>query len=799
MRDFDYPLRRKRRLAMLLRTIAVLLRGPRPTTFPTLSPDRLPRMQGRVEIIRDGRGIPHIYAQNEPDLYAALGYLQGADRFVLLDILRHLGAGRLCDLIGNVTMPKDSDMFPGRRMIDLDAFVRPLDFEQQSQRDYEALDARPRECLDAFAAGINAALHAMRGVYPPEHLLLGPLHPWRPSDALLAARTCAFCVALPPLDVELTFDAARGHLGDDAARRLYPEAPWENAPTSYPVVEGSEPEPPLHLSGTGSNNWAVGAARSASGAPIFANDPHVPFLPLPTFWYHAHLDCPLYRIQGGLMLGCPIFGFGHNGHLAWGVTTAFRDAWDLYRIRRQPNDPTLYRQPDGTGRIAKHRENHSVRFGSDVPIEWETCEHGILYPGWKHHDGIDLALRYAPSDAGRFFSGYLALAAAKSVDEHRAALELINDGPFDFNHVYAHKDGHIAWEQYGRLPKRSQDGLFVRDAHDPAAQWDGFRPFKENPKIINPDCAYVASANSLTDPDNYARLTTRVHVEPGYRQSRIAAYLAAGSKHTLDSFAALQSDLGSDYAVALRDVMLKLLEPHCASRSDAVGKGWQILKNWNGHFDTDAGGAVLFALTQRELSPRCFRPLLGVDIARRYLNTRRATPRLQQVMLNPDDPLRSDIEAAAGATFDVLLASAFEAAAESAQRICGNDPQRWRWGQVQFIRLGTVLGELPVIGRLFRALEAPFPGDLHTVSPCIPMPASGRLRAFGGATSRFICDLARPDEALFAHTSGPSGDVGSSFYSNLSAPWLHFEYFRSSLWRPEDVPNPSERVVIEPR
>lgn len=795
MRFAQEALPRKRRLAMLYRTVRGLLHGPRPVTFPGLTGANLPCMRGRVEILRDANGIPHIYAEHEPDLYAALGYLQGADRFALLDILRHLGAGRMCELIGNFALPKESEMFPGRRVSDLDGFVRPLDFEAQSERDYQSADTRARECLDAFSAGINAALRAMQGVYPPEYALLGPIRPWRPSEALLAARTCAFCVALAPLGVELAFDAVRGHLGDGATRRLYPDAPWEHVPASYQPRDGIEPEPPLHLTGTGSNNWAVSAARSVSGAPIFANDPHVPFLPLPTFWYHAHIECPRYRIQGGLMLGCPIFGFGHNGHLAWGITTAFRDAWDLYRVHRLADDAARYRTVDGQGTITAHREMRKVRFGREVVVQWESCEHGILYPGWKHHDGVDLALRYAPADAGRFFAGYLALAEATTVAGHRAALEQINDGPFDFNHIYAHKGGHIAWEPYGRLPRRRHDGLFVRDAHDPDAQWDGFLPFSENPKIINPERGYVCSANSENDAESFHRLTTRVHVEPPHRHRRIATTLAAHHTHSVETFAAMQRDVGSDYGVPLRDALIALLAP-CAGRTDTVGTAYRTLAAWDGRFPAESSAAPLFSLTQRELGPRCFVPLLGQDAGRHYLNTRRGTARLQRLLLDPADPLRGDIERATGASLSSLTQAAFEAAVRNVTEICGPSPAEWVWGKFQRLRLGTLPGEIPLLGRWFRVADAPFPGDVYTVSPAVTVPMRGQMRAFVGATSRFICDLARPEEALFAHTSGPSGDVGSSFYGSLTQPWLRFEYFRSALWKPADVPQVVERLLI---
>jgi penicillin amidase len=787
----------KRRLAMLARTIASMLRAASPRTFPSLTREHLPPMRGCVEVIRDANAVVHIYADHEPDLYAALGYAQGADRFVLLDIIRHLGAGRLCELVANFTAPKSSEMFPGKSVADIDAFVRPLDFEAQSARDFERMDGRGRECLEAFAAGINAALRAMRGTYPPEYLFLGPVRPWQPSDALLAAQTCALTIALAPLDVELTFDAIRGHLRDDGAKRFFPEAPWEDAPTSYAVVDGPEPEPPIHLAAGGSNNWAVSGARSASGAPIVANDPHVPFLPLPTFWYHAHLECPRYRVQGGLMLGCPIFGYGHNGSLAWGVTTAYRDGWDLYRVHRLPDDPTRYRTVNGSGTISKYREPHRVRFGRERVVEWERCEHGIIYPGWKHHDGVDLAVRYVGSDLARYFEGYLALAESKTVAEHQQALALINEGPFDFNHLYGHKDGHIAWEPFGRLPRRPADGLFVRDAHDPAAQWDGFRPYTENPKVINPACGYVASANSVTDPTNFRAATTWVHPEPRTRQDRIESLLAVSTTHTAETFAALQRDVGSDYGVPWRDALLGLLSGF-GSRADLVGQALGVLRAWDGSFGCDSAGAPLFVFTRYELAKRVFAPLLGKDIAGRFITGRRSNPRLQRLLLDTTDPLRADVERAAGKPLAALAEEAFTAAVHDVAKRCGDRPGQWRWGMIQHIRLATLLGEIPLLGRRFRSLDAPFPGDLYTVSPSVPVPMGSGLRAFVGATSRFICDLAKPDEALFAHTSGPSSDIGSlSFGRALSESWYRFEYFRSALWKPNEVPQPVERLVIE--
>lgn len=755
-------------------------------------------MMGAVEIIRDARGIPHIYAECEPDLYAALGFLQAADRFTQLDILRHFGAGRLTELIGNPRMPTSSSFFPGKRLSDLDAFVRPLGLEASSEHDYEKAPARARACLEAFAAGVNAALEAMRGIYPIDHILFGAVYPWRPWDCLIAARACALTVSLAPLDVELAFDAVRSQLGDEGARDFYPEAPWDDAP-EVPRGPMEEPELPIETVGWGSNNWAVSAQRSASGAPLFANDPHVPFLPLPTFWYHAHLQCPRYRIQGGVLPGCPVFPFGHNGALAWGVTTAYRDAWDLFRVHRLPNDRHQYRTARGIGRIEEHSERHTVRFGGDVWLHWESCEHGILYPDWKHHDGVDLALRYVPSDAGSFVHGYLRLAEATTVEQHREALAEIHQGPFDFNHVYAHKDGTIAWEPFGRLVHRRKSGLFVRDAHDPEAAWDdGFLPFSEAPKIRNPLSGYLATANSFTDPNQNHLISSAVHVEPPFRQQRIEQFLAGTERHTERTFMALQADVRADYALAARDAACAIIAARYEHHPGVRGTAYRALRSWNGHFEPTEVGATLWAYFVRDLAEVCLLGLLGKEVGPRFLRTRRGIPRIYRLLLTTADPLRPRVEQALGLPWEAIVTGAFERTVQRLSATWGPDPAKWTWASANRIRLGLLLAELPWVGKLFRVLDDSFPGDLYTVSPSVSFPAGNHLRAVVGASSRFICDLARPDEAYFAHSSGPSADPTTTYYAGLIRPWRQFEYFRSGLWQPHEIPDPVERVTVHP-
>jgi len=787
----------KRRLAILARALAGLFTPPAPRTFPALDDAALSSACGRIEIVRDANGVAHVFADDERDLYRAAGWLQAADRFFFLDIIRHLGAGRLCAFVGDLKVPDAVEGFGGMRVADIDGFLRPLAFEAQSRADFMRLTPRAAGLLEAFAGGVNAALHAAGGVYPPEYLFAGALRAWQPADCLLNGRTCAFVVSTTGFENERLFDGVRGAFGDGLARRLYPDAPWARAPTGYAVGGGDDdvPQPPIGNVAAGSNNWAVAGALSASGKPVVANDPHVPFLPLPTFWHHLHLEGPNHHVQGGMFPGFPGFGFGHNGAVAWGCTTGFRDAFDVYRVHRLADDPTRYRTPHGSGVITKQRETLPARWRRRVTLEWESCEHGILYRDWTHHDGVELAVRVVPSDLAGLFEGYLGLAEAQTLEAFRAALARCHDGPFDFNLVYGHRDGAIGWELFGRTPQRG-DGLFVRDAHDPEAQWQGWVPFEAMPKQRDPARGYVATANSRTDPQCDIAFTV-THCEPRYRTERIERLLEARADHSAASFAAMQSDLTGDYAPAQRDALLAAIGE--VGGNAVAQRAVAVLAAWDGSFPSDAAGAALYAMLQRDLPHRLFTPLLGAKLGPRYANGRRAMPRMHALLLDAADPLRADIERAACHSIAAIVRHSFFAVVQELATRQGPDPSRWRWGAVQRVRLGTVLSLLPGIGRRYVALDADFPGDEYTVNPSRSIMLRGNLYALVGATSRFICDLATPEEALFAHSAGPSADARSTFFRSGAESWQRFEYFRCALWRsPAEVPNVVERAVVGP-
>lgn len=788
-----------KRIVGMGRWINVLMGGKSSRFRPLFDATRLSALEGRLEVVRDRNGVAHLYADHEADLYVALGYLQASERGLHLDVLRHAAAGRLSEWIGGVRFPESLGFLAGLSLVEVDQFIRPLGFADEARRDMQTLSTRACRCLDAYAQGVNDAWKA--GLHSPEQLLLGNARAWTPEDSLLAARCCALVMSLPALENELVFEQVRTEAGDDLARMLYPDAPWQCRPELAPGVV-PDIAVPLSMPPVGSNNWAVAGTRTLSGKPLLANDPHVPLLPAPTFWSHVHLVCPHYNVQGGMYPGFPGFGFGHNAHVAWGITPALRDAWDLYRIERLPGAPSFYRTAEGVSDITRYSEPLRARFARAGVVEWERCAHGVIYPGWKHADGADLALRYVDCDHAAHLEGHLHLMAAQTPDDFAGALARINAGPFDFNIVHAHREGLIGWQVVGQLPRRGAEGLFVRNAHDAASAWQGYLPFADNPACLAPACGYVASAGSVADANLPTVLATPVHVGVDYRQRRIESLLAASDQHTLASMQAMQTDVDSDFSRPLRDALCGMLAPYQLG-TPLMQAAWQALEHWNGVFDVDSVGATLFSLIRRRLPAMAFGLLLqdkGLQEAislQRFIAGPRAVARLDRWLLDRQDPLHALLEARSGFPLGHWVGVAFERTLATLSGHLGDSVQRWRWGRVQQVKIATLMADLVPGAAPFVVLEAPFPGEPDTLSPAV---ASDKttfgLRVIQGASSRFICDLAYPTEAWFAHSSGPSGDPETPYFHSVSREWLQGRWFKSALWLADEVPDVYERVII---
>ena len=113
-----------------------------------------------VSVIRDERGMPHIYAENEHDLYTVTGYIMAQERLWQMDLIRRATTGRLSEIFGD-------------DYIDTDLFLRTLKMSEKSQSVIDDSQQEVLDCVSWFVEGVNRYIDDAGKNLPPEFKILG--------------------------------------------------------------------------------------------------------------------------------------------------------------------------------------------------------------------------------------------------------------------------------------------------------------------------------------------------------------------------------------------------------------------------------------------------------------------------------------------------------------------------------------------------------------------------------------------------------------------------------------------------
>ncbi len=244
---------------------------------------------GRVEILRDRSGIPHIYAASTPDLYFGLGVAMAEDRLWQMDRLRRRALGRQAEILGPAYLASDIAHLT-------------VGIDQIAAREADALDEATHGMTAALVAGINRQIELMGRDLPPEFGKLGYApEPFTVRDVVAIAR-----------GIWWSLNGRIDRIVAAEAARLLPEA----FRALYLTPEASEHRVLQHGAGTddatGSNNWAVHGSRTVGGKPVLCGDPHQPFW-VPSSWYEYALHGPEDDAAGAGHPGFPGMWWGSNG------------------------------------------------------------------------------------------------------------------------------------------------------------------------------------------------------------------------------------------------------------------------------------------------------------------------------------------------------------------------------------------------------------------------------------------------------------------------------------------------------
>jgi penicillin G amidase len=728
----------------------------------------LPKVSGTIRLAgsglsapltigRDGAGVVTITAQTERDADFALGFVHAQDRLFQMELMRRLGSGRLAELFG-------------LRALKSDKLMRMLGFARQAQAQYEAASPDLRAALDAYAAGVNAYLQWHGFPLSPEFLLLGfEPDPWRPTDSLLWGRLMAW---------QLSGNAGQ-EIEDERIRRVV------NADL-LPLLlreEGKQAGlPGFAPTRSASNNWAISGARTASGSPILANDPHLG-LSAPGTWYMARLSTQEGTRVGATVPGLPFVVIGSNGHVAWGFTTTHSDTQDLFEEHLSPNKPEHYDTPNGPAAFDVRREFIKVKNGADVTFNVRATRHGPLIsdldPERYLHRRFSIAWAgFLPDD--RSPEAFLKMNRAKNAAAFREALR-------DFhtpqqNVVFADTDGNIGFVAAGRVPVRrniANESLFPAPGWIDDYAWKGTLSFADLPQIENPPDGEIITANNDVRPLRYSEFLGR-SFDRSYRRDRIRSLLAETPDATLEDMQRIQLD---DFSSPLSGFVKTHLPEVAASVPLDIAAA---MAGWDGRMAPDRpepliATAWLYATARRvladEMGGEQFQDwwLWQVDI-------------LSDVMR--DARWCDDRETPAAESCRDAVRAAFSEALDALRARYGMDWRKWSWGaahEVQFRH--PVFANLPYIGgRLVPKVAAP--GDHFAINRggMAISDDGARFADVHGPGMRMAIDLSHPDAPVFNMAGGQSGHPLSSHYSDLLPEWAIGAY--------RTFQNPAEDVLI---
>lgn len=742
----------------------------------------LPGLQHSVEIIRDSWGVPHIYAQNEPDLFFAQGFVHAQDRLFQMDLNRRVGSGQLSEIIGPKGVPTDR-------------FARMMGWPRAAQHHVQGGDAEAMTMANAYCAGVNAFMRT--GKIPTEfRLLFYKPEPWTLHDSAAWGIVLAWGLSAN-WQSELIRDLLVAQLGPEKATDLLPVANGHYPPihpspetgnsiatarlAAHLLVAYQEAIAALPLGKLpvgqqiGSNNWVVAGERMATKRPLLANDPHLPPI-FPTIWYETHLVGGRYNVTGFSTPGVPGILIGHNEQIAWGITNAFVDIQDLYAERFHPHDPLRYEQ-DGSWRNAEQvDEIIHIRGRQPLTIPVRYTHHGPIISDLLADEERDLALCWTSHQPNNHLSAALKLNRASDWASFDDALRDWGFPPQ--NMVYADIAGNIGYIMPGQVPQRPRgSGMVPTPGWDSDYDWAGLLPHAALPRRLNPAAGFIVTANNQVVGNDYPHLLTAEWLTP-YRAARITELLNAPQPLTMADHQQIQQDTVSLLARRFLPLVLPALAGY--KLHDALEQGRQLLQAWDGDMAADSVAPTLYFGWLVHLTEAMMEQALGKKLCRQLLSK-------TAVSQSPGNPfhaiayerllhwLENTPPDWVGSITPHIFSSYVKTFAVLRHRVSPNW-RDWQWGKLHQLRLLHPLTAVPGIGKWWQPQTLPLAGSAYTVNQTAVSPQFPPELVEMIASCRMLLDVGGWDNSLAVLPGGQSAYVNSVHYQDGVEEWKNGRY-----------------------
>lgn len=730
-------------------------------------------LRQNVDLIFDDRLVPHIKAQNDQDLYFAMGYVHAYYRLWQMDMQARAAGGRISEVAGN-------------KALEYDRLQRRKGMVFGAKNTLRLMEQDPvtKSMLDNYTRGVNAYIASLRLMdYPLEYKMMDfKPEEWTNLKSVLISKFMAD--KLTGQSDDIAYSYLRTIFTPAEFDLLYPEKVTGSspvipagtafgAPTVPPAMPPSGPlwatfslrdslvaGAPLEArtTGIGSNNWAISGSRTQSGGAILCNDPHLQ-LNLPSLWYEVQLTAPGINSYGVSFPGIPSVVIGFNDSIAWGFTNNARDVKDYYEIE-QARDSRYYIYDGKEVPFNISREEiyirdeetpfvDSVRYTIHGPVQYDPSFPDPLKSGKL------LAVQWMAHRASNELKTFYYLNRADNYDSFVQAVMYFTCPAQNF--AYADRQGNVALWCQGRFMNKWKDqGKYVMNGNTSKTNWGSEIPTGDNPHVWNPAQGYVASANQNVTDNTY----------PYWYNGDFAEWRSWYLNRTLQQWLADSAyKVGATEMMSLQNSTYSML----AEQLYPVVHLYVPQLQWSDQqhlyqMGKDSKDATFFHILWYTLNRNLWQSSLG-----RYPGLVRPDDAVTLQLLVHDTSSTADpvLEKIAGKTLIVLMQESYQQAKDSFEKVKALNGGAWYLSRKTSVRH---LSDQAA----FSFADIPSGGDLNTLNA---------MKERNGPSWRMVVDMSPEGiKAYGIYPGGQSGHPGSKFYGAYMQQWAEGKYNRLTFY-----------------
>ncbi len=741
-------------------------------------------LTANTEVYFTEHGVPHIYGTSATDTYRALGYIHAMERLWQMDLLRHVGSGRLSELFGP-------------DMIETDKYLRTMglsEYSREAAKDYMQREHESLPLMQAYLDGVNE--YIQNNPKPLEHTILGlEIEPFEIQNVFETLTYMSFSFSnaqiTDPVLTELSAKLDSSYLKD---LNIYHYS-GESVLRSFDGRYGSQASKTAMILDQlkvpefiGSNSWVLSGEKTESGKVILANDPHIAFSQ-PSVWYETHVSMPDTEYYGYYIAGSPFPLLSHNEKLATGITMFENDDMDFYVEEIHPEDSMKYMHRGVWKDIQITQETIKVKGEEPVDFNIRKTVHGpIVSDILKEEPLEDVVTMYWVTSGypNKMIEAVYGFTKAETMEDVEKAASMIH-GP-GLNIMYGDANGNVAWWAVGKLIKRRDErtSKTFYDGSTGLDDPDSTYSFDKNPHAINPPWGYVHSANN--QPDTVDGVIYSGYYLPDDRGERITELLDQTSKMNVEKVMSMQLDDKSMMHEAVKGILL-----HTIKDTDR-GKLLRELITWKGTFNRDDFRPLVFQKWVYEILSAAQKDEIGEELWPMYQKTHTYKVAIEHLIKNEKSKWWDDVNTDNVESRNDIIRQAFETTIAQLSGQWGDDFTQWKWGDAHKLThkhaTGDILsflnvGKLPVSGANEVLNNMGYTYDQEAEQTILFGPSTRRIVDFSDARNNSWSIL----------PTGQSGNYFSPYYADQAEMFANGEY-RKMMMNSEEIKQSENKMVL---